>query len=252
MALSKETPNAKKTQHSQFVDSISETQLVENDSSIELIFVDDQNAEISESWLYTQISEQIREMTAAVLTNSEKQKCMEFELKNQPTKYLSVVQTAPDGNCLFSALAHQLWKNKINHENHKKSKGEHEQMIAKLRSAVVEHILPSENFPMYETFLQDRLSELKDLNTVNDLTAECKLYVRNVLSCEGKWVGMETIKAISFMHRVNVLVINECGTCYLIKGSKERYDLTLLIVCNRYVDCIIMMTTIAFIIITTA
>lgn len=203
-----------------------------NDLSVELVAVDDQDSlatthEKLERQLYTQISQQIREMVAAALINSEKQHEMEFKLINQPSKYVSLVKTSGDGNCLFSALAHQLWRKKINRA--KQSQSEHEKLTKKLRSSVVEHILKTENYPMYAVALQDRVSELKDLADVTDLNAECKIFVRHVLSREGKWGGLESIKAISFMHRVNVLVINECGIPYLIKGSKEAYDRTLLI-----------------------
>lgn len=217
-----------KTQHTEH-DSTLVIKVDDIDSSIELIPVDDQDSSFTtrEPQLYTQISEQIRAMVAAALINSEKQHDMEFQLKNQPSKYTSVVKTVLDGNCLFSALAHQLWRNKINHG--KQSKGEHEKMTRKLRSSVVEHILQPENFPLYEASLQHRVSELKNLNDITDLNAECKIYVRHVLSREGQWGGLETINAISVIHRVNVLVINECGTAYLIKGSKETNDRTLLI-----------------------
>lgn len=195
-------------------DSLLDTNFVGHDSSIEFISLDDQDSSMtphegSELWLHNQISEQITEMVAAVLINSEKQETMEFKLINQPSKFVSVVATVPDGNCLFSALAHQLWKIKINYGHHTRSEGEHEKMTKKLRSAVVEHILQPENYPLYEPTLQETVSALKIQNDVDDLTAKCKSFVRNVLSREREWGGLETINAVSMMHRVNVLVINE-------------------------------------------
>lgn len=215
---------------------ITETTSAEIDSSIEFIALDDTNSsvthEATELWLHAQISEQITEMVAAVLINGEKQKPMEFQLKNQPSKYLSVITTAANGDCLFSALAHQLWKNKINHNQ--RSKGEHEKVTKNLRSAVVKHILRPDNFHLYEPALQQTVSELKLMNVDDDLTATCKSFVRDTLSCEGSWGGLETIKAVSVMHSVNVLVVNECGTCYLIKGAAKKYDRTLLIAYRMY------------------
>lgn len=210
----------------QNIDGIDSTQRFDgNSSSIQIIMSDDENR-TTEPWLCNQISEQITQMVGAVLINGEKQEQMEYQLKNESPKYLSVIPTARDGNCLFSALAHQLWKNKINRNQ---TKNEHEKMIKDLRSTVVEHILQPDNFPLYERFLHDRVSELKNIKDAETISDKCKLFVRQNLSREGSWGGMETIRAVSVLHRVNVLVINEFGTSYLIKGTAEKYDRTILI-----------------------
>lgn len=216
------------------LDSLLDTKFEDNNSSIEFLGFEDAHLSMklsddSELPLNSQISNQINEMVAAVLINSEKQEAMEFHLKNHPAKFLSIVKTVPDGNCLFSALAHQLWKNKIVHENCKQSKDAHKKMIKDLRSAVVAHILQPENFPSYEYALQERVKELKNKKDAGNSSDRCKLFVRDVLSREGIFGGLETINAVSMMHQVNILVVNECGTCYLIKGSAEKYDRTLLI-----------------------
>lgn len=88
----------------------------------------------TDNWLYKQISEQIQEMVAANLINNESEASMEINLKDKSTKSISLVKMLRDGDCMFSALAHQLWKNPINSEEHKTKTKE-------LRAIVVEHIL---------------------------------------------------------------------------------------------------------------
>lgn len=178
-----------------------------------------QTTENIETLICTQISLQIQQMVAAILIHGETEVSMEFFLNNQ-TRYLSVVQTSPDGNCLYSALAHQLWPNQI-------TSPEHLQNIKKLRSIVVEHILKPENFHLYETMLHDRLSQ-KKTESAASLTAECKLFVRHALSRQGIWGGLETIKAVSNEYHVNVVVFNERKSCNMITGSDE-YKHTLVI-----------------------
>lgn len=65
------------------------------------------------------------------------------------------------------------------------------------------------------------------------MEAECKDYVRNVLSNRGEWGGMEVIKAASDIFASNILVYNERGSCCVIKNSDKRYD-QILIIAYRY------------------
>lgn len=127
-----------------------------------------------------------------------------------------------DGNCLFSALAHQLWKNPIH-------SAEHTEAISKLRSDVVKYIL--ENYSLFESALQDHICAMKEKQN-DDIPAssdDCKTYVRNILARPNEWGGLETIKAVSYMHHTNVAVFNEQGTCYIISGSLSNNTQTIVI-----------------------
>lgn len=177
----------------------------------------------TDSWAYIQIAEQIQQMVAEQLINSEKTEHMEFKLKDQIARLIHVIKAPDDGNCLFTSLAHQLWPVAITSEDSKKN-------ARRLRATVVEHILNATDFTAYQMIIEERLSELSDL--VDDdasLETKCKMWVRHILSRQRKWGGLETIKAVSCMHRVNVLVFNECGTAYVIKGSNETHNRTILI-----------------------
>lgn len=96
-----------------------------NDYSLESVHVVTENSstqtnEDMASRLYAQISQQMQQMVAAALINSESESLMEFVIKNQ-NKSLSLIETNKDGNCLFSALAHQLWPNHITSPTHKQN-----------------------------------------------------------------------------------------------------------------------------------
>lgn len=169
------------------------------------------------------IIQQPTTMVAEQLINSEKTEHMEFKLKDQIARLIHVIKAPDDGNCIFTSLAHQLWPVAITSEESKKN--------AKiLRATVVEHILNATDFTAYQMIIGERLNELSDLVDDNaSLETKCKMWVRHILSRQRKWGGLETIKAVSCMHRVNVLIFDECGTAYIIKGSNETYNRTILI-----------------------
>lgn len=181
----------------------------------------DSSGNIDSQMLYAQISDQMRQMLAAAIINGEQQENMVFDLEGH-SSHLFLVKTKSDGNCLFSALAHQLWKNGIGSKKHEK-------IVKGLRLTVVDHILDPDNFPRYAISLEERLAEKKNIDEINDLTAECKQFVRCSLSCDGQWGGLETINAVSYLYRVNVVVFNEHGTCYMIKEGDDEYKITVVI-----------------------
>lgn len=171
-----------------------------------------------------QFFNQINKMVGYVLINGEGQQQMNFQLKNNTVRSLSVVCTIGDGNCLFSALTHQLFGDPIDSTEHvNKSKN--------LRAAVVAHILVPENFPSYQYNLQDRVFELKKKkkSQFEDLEQECKIYVREVLSKSGEWGGPETIRAVSNMYKTNIAVFEEDGACCIFKSQEKNFNRTIMI-----------------------
>lgn len=141
---------------------------------------------------------------------------MEFQLKDQTVRSISIVETKRDGNCLFSALAHQLWLNEI-------TSREHTNKTKELRAIVVEHILNPENYHLYESILVDRLEKESEVPT----SIQCKMFVRFGLA-RNNWGGLESIKAVSNEFHVHVVIINECGSCNMITGS-DTYNRTLVV-----------------------
>lgn len=161
--------------------------------------------EKNDKWLYNQIASQINDMMTAVLTNGDDENTKAFQLKRDSGTYhhLSVANILGDGNCLFAAVAHQLFKYAINCTNHKKA-------IKQLRAKVVEYILA--NFPPFEFILKDRIYELKAASEISDITTECKSYVRDVLSRNGEYGGFETIQALSEIYKINIITFLEDDT----------------------------------------
>lgn len=167
------------------------------------------------TWLYEQMSEQIQQMIAANLVNGDTEENTQFQLKEQPPRFISIVKTSPDGNCLFSALAHQLWKNQITSETHTKKTQE-------LRATVVDHILNPLHYHLYEQIILDRLNKKTTVPS-----GECKMFIRYGLA-NSKWDGLKTLKAVSNHFQVNIVIINEFGSCNMVTGS-ETYNRTLVI-----------------------
>ena len=176
------------------------------DASVELVGV---SSPIDVNSLFTQMSEQIQQMIAATLVNGDKQENMQFHFR-KAAHTLSVVSTEANGNCLFSAIAHQLWPNGISSSQHKRNtKG--------LRKTVVEHILKPENFEKYERILEERVEQ------IGATEKDTKMFVRLVLARSGQWGGLETIKAVSNEYKVNVVVFNESGMCNMIQGLNDKH-----------------------------
>lgn len=155
--------------------------------------------------LYNQLAAQITEMITATLTNNEKESSMHYVLNESMQSSLSVVHILGDGNCLFGAIFHQIHRCRINSK-------EHQDGVKKLRADVVKFILEPENFASYQYTLQDRVYELK--------SAECKEFVRNILSKDGFWGGHETIMAASNIYQTNIIIINENGHAYLASDNQ--------------------------------
>lgn len=164
--------------------------------------------------LYTQLSTQLTNVTAAVLQNSDQEEEIKFTLNKAP-KRLLVAVIPGDGSCLYGALAHQLWMFKISSQKHIEA-------TKKLRADVVEHILT--NFSFFEHHIKDRVYEVKNGKEITDMSMECKMYVRHVLSNAKTWGGVETLLAVSNLYSTNIVVFNEDGICTKYKKADKCYD----------------------------
>lgn len=196
-----------------------------------LIIIDDnfknaqKNTHDDHESLFTQLSSQITNVMTSVLQHNEQQEETQFELLKLP-RSMTVTSIPGDGSCLFSALAHQLWMHKIGSPEHIKA-------TKQLRMDVVNHILKPENFTSFEFSIQDRVYGYKNRNEITDLSAECKIFVRHILSHEKTWGGYETLVAVSDLYMTNVIVVNENGPCLKFKRAGQQYDRSI-IVAYRY------------------
>lgn len=194
-------------------DDASASVLITNDDDLQRIEEADTD---TQTILFNQISKQMSDVLAAALNNNESQEEMNIVLCKSPRK-ITVVKVPKDNNCVFGALAHQLWMNQLSSRSQKTA-------AKKLRAEVVEHILKPENFAMFQHDLQDYIYELKKPEEITDLATECKLYVRHKLSKDKVWGGAEVLLAVSSIYSTNVILFYEDGSCQKIKAAGKNYE----------------------------
>lgn len=109
-------------------------EIIEIDSDADLSKLNETNNIEGEVSYNRQISTQMTKMMSAALMNGDVQTQMDFQLKNDQIRYLSLVEMNPNGDCLLSALCHQRFRNRANSKQHINDTN-------RLRADVVAHIL---------------------------------------------------------------------------------------------------------------
>lgn len=117
---------------------------------------------------------------------------------------------------MFLTIVHQL--NFVN--------SEHDKLASVLRADITNFI--TQNMPMFEYELRDRVYEHLPQQKVSNMSEECQKFVNDTLSKEGVWGGIETLSALQILRKVNILVINECGDFYLIGEYNDSYGIVLM------------------------
>lgn len=167
-----------------------------------------------------QIGNQIIRMWNVATINGE---CLENVQCEDDNNILcvDVVEIPKDGNCLFSTIAHQLYGNDIN-------SAEHEIATKNLRASVIKYIQQNYDDFVYE--LRGHVYDLKDLDesheihNIDNIEDACKYLLNKHLVLPGTWGGAETLKAITFMHNVNIIVFNENGPVYAIINGEQNTE----------------------------
>lgn len=163
-----------------------------------------------ENIIYKQISDQLVYISEASQSKSKRDE-MAFDIDGESVT-LVCTKIARDGHCLFRSLSHQLWKKEQN------------QSTIELRAAVVSYI--KEHFSSF--LWQLRGAVLNLYGNVPNIHEQCKRFLMEELSTKG-WGGSETIKAVTNMHSVNVLVFNENGPSHFPFGFNTSYPRTILL-----------------------
>lgn len=170
--------------------------------------------------MFTQISEQIRKIFEAKLSNGDSTEEMFYNLLRIDSDSLEVALVARDGNCLFRSIVHQLFGNKLNTVDQT-------QETRELRQKVVEHI--GNHYSRYKFALQGRVYDEVDANEIQDLDEECKNILNNRLPLDYYWGGSETFKAVREIYEVNILVFNENGVCFFANEFNVAFTRTLIL-----------------------
>lgn len=149
-------------------------------------------------------------MTNCTVANKDKVQTKYFGLrpvKSKEKQALKCCKMAANGDCFFLSIAYQLY-------NVKADSKEHHERALELRKSVVTYIKDANNFT---NFLHDLKNRAKYGKNTEDskITESCLNFLDVHLSKSGTFAGMESLKAISQIENVNLVVINEDGTAYL-------------------------------------
>lgn len=137
-----------------------------------------------------------------------------FSNEEQLPASLEVVETARNGDCLFSSLVYQIF-------GHDFVRKRHMHLTKELRLDVVKYI--KKNFSEFEFVLKHRIYEETN-ERVKNMKKRCIKFVKTQLSKDGTWGGTETLKAVGQIFDVNILVVNEKGTYHFPNGFEDSYD----------------------------
>lgn len=174
--------------------------------------------------IYDQISTQITTMSKAVLDNNENENEMAILLSPGKFTNIKTVAAASDGNCLFQALSHQLYKYKMDSNEMKKS-------IKDLRAQAVTQI--KTNMDRYQHELKGHAYELIDKKKETgeysdsisiDIDKEVQFLVYQLLPRNRFWGGTETLKAVSDLHKVSIFVFVENQTFNVFTDERAKYE----------------------------
>lgn len=160
--------------------------------------------------LRTQLKLQKIKMISSVIINGETQRTCEIYLDSKESN-IEVSETAPDGNCPFSAISHQLADLKI-------GSPEHTLASNRLRKDTVTHI--KENLHLYELDIKGRFYERSSEKKIYDFPKRCEIFLDESLASDGFWGGIESVKAIARMMETNIIIFNEKGEV----NFGNRYD----------------------------
>lgn len=181
-------------------------------------------SDVVEDQICTQMFTQTIKMINVSMSSKEQIHIFFQDPKKKVNKTVKICHMKKDGNCLYAALAHQLFHDKINSDEHKI----HTQQ---LRSEVIDFI--KQNFDSFVHHLKGRIYERNITKEIPDINAECLSFLEEELALEGvgknHWGGTESIVAISQIHKANIIINNQNATCNMVRKFNPSYLKALLI-----------------------
>lgn len=146
-----------------------------------------------------QIKRQLKEMDSNVNFRLEKRFPMCIEVNNKRVR-VQIIKIPGNGSCLFSAIHQQL--NKVSTT----SPG-FDNNVQLLRKNVIEYIKNKRE--EFDTELRNTIADYSGC-AYDDITDnDCKYYLDHIMNLRTTWGGVETVKAVTEMFNVNVLIFTE-------------------------------------------
>lgn len=137
----------------------------------------------------------------------------DFYLGDNVIRQIKVAKIDTDGDCLYAALAHQLFQLKLSSRKHKRKTQD-------LRAETVNYLRT--NVLLFKHELKNRLQDCKVFKTEYS-ESDFIPFINYKLSCNGFWGGAESLKAISHLYAVNIIVFLEDGPCYVVNNFNFDY-----------------------------
>lgn len=177
--------------------------------------------------IFHQLSKQVLVMTEMCLKHGDNTTTIDFKVDRQKCE-IDVAKTKPNGQCLFSALAHQLFDFKANSI-------EHDHFSDRIRAEVCEYI--QSNLNMFQQdikgciYNQQRLETPGKSKKIENFQKEAEEFLSTHLSKKKYWGGLEALKAVSLKYEANVLIVEEKGSTSfaLPNGFRSHFARTLLV-----------------------
>lgn len=165
-----------------------------------------------EDSLFLQMSKHNIQMINGSLINNEKivDFFVQIDSELKPSSVIKICKIEGDGSCLYGSLSHQLFSSKINSCDHRTQ-------TINLRKDCVDYL--QSNLERMEPYIKGQVYEMCDkrkINTKNiDLKQEILNFTKITLPSANTYGGMESIKSISELYKVNIITINEDGSCHI-------------------------------------
>lgn len=176
--------------------------------------------------LFTQMSVQQIKMVNASLLNKEDLSYLIFK-KTVPEGAVKICNIKADGDCLFAAITHQLYHVKSGTPSHEKSTN-------KLKVETIEYI--KKNIESFENYLKGRVLAYKQISEIKNMHEEFLNFLNIRLPNRKSWGGTETMKAVSELYKVNIVVINEDGSCKMGFRHNPDYDRSIILSFRQYAN----------------
>lgn len=172
--------------------------------------------------IYQQISEQNLHLLQSSITHKIRKYKMNFKLRNEML-VLKVLKIDRYGDCLFSSVWQQISGCKPNTDDHQDETNE-------LRSQTITYL--KDNIEKVKFMIKGRILENREANSDKSAIvteADCLHFVTNQLSKSGFWGGIESMFAISKLHKINILVFSESNSFYFPIGFNSEFQKTKMI-----------------------